>query len=187
MKRVRLALFEDRTQAESAHRSLTGAGIRAEVHAESRFAQLWFVSRVRAGVCLQVPFDQAHEAVRFLFSRQGREPWLEHAIRCPECKSFRVDFPQFTEKSILANVTMGVIAALGFFEREYYCEDCHFMWPRGGTRAIRILPHSPPNYFLEGTSGSAHASRLQTTLDEAEQSSTARLGSKSRARRIAAG
>ena len=93
--------------------------------------------------------NQAHQAAGFLFRRAGREPWIEYAIRCPDCKSFRVDFPQFTEKSVLTNVTMGLIAELGFIERQYYCEDCHFMWTRPDSRVIRIRPHLAPNYFLE--------------------------------------
>jgi predicted Zn-ribbon and HTH transcriptional regulator len=157
MKRTRLALFEHRTQAESARRSLTEVGIRAEIHAESRFAQLWFVSRSRAGLYVEVPVDEADEAAGFLFHRKGCERWLGSAIRCPECKSFRVDFPQFTEKSIFTNVAMGLMAEVGFVERQYYCENCHFMWVRSGSRAIRIRPHLAPNYFLEDMNSEGQA------------------------------
>jgi hypothetical protein len=149
MKRIRLALFEDRMHAEPTRQRLAQAGIRAEVHAETSFAQLWFVSRRRAGMCVEVASDQARWAAQLLEQWDGHEGWSSYAIRCPECKSFHVDFPQFTEKSILTNLSMGLIAELGFIERQYYCEDCHCMWGRPGGRSIRIRSHLSPNYFLE--------------------------------------
>jgi mono/diheme cytochrome c family protein len=178
MKHLRLALFEDRTQAECARRCLKNAGIRAEVHAESCFAQLWFVSRRRAGVVLQAPMDQAKQAAELLFDCEGTEPWLKHAIRCPECKSFRVDFPQFTEKSIFTNLTMGLIAELGFIERQYYCQECHFMWTRPGPRLIRIREHMAPNYFLEDMSGRGPAGGTETTIAGASHNHPVRRGDK---------
>ncbi|HEV2246299.1 MAG TPA: c-type cytochrome [Terriglobia bacterium] len=136
------------------------------------------MSRSRLGVRLEAPGEQASLAEEFLYHWEGTEAWLEHAIRCPECQSFRVDFPQFTEKSIFTNLTMGLIAELGFIERQYYCEDCHFMWSRSGSRLIRIREHMAPNYFLEDISGQGQIRRLHAPFEGAGQPPPARLNSK---------
>jgi hypothetical protein len=41
------------------------------------------------------------------------------------------------------------MAELRLVEREYYCEDCHFMWPKSRSKPRRVRPHSAPDYFLE--------------------------------------
>jgi hypothetical protein len=61
-----------------------------------------------------------------------------------------VDYPQFTRKSLLTNVAMGLIAELRLVEREYYCEDCHFTWPKEGNKRSAERPHIAPYYFIEG-------------------------------------
>ena len=160
MNRIRLALFEKPTQAEPFRQRLQQAGVRAEIHAESGVARLWFVSRWRAGARLEVPVNEAERAADLLHQWDGCDSSLEHAIRCPECKSFRVDYPQFTEKSLFTNLTMGLIAELGFIERQYYCENCHYMWTRPGTRSARSRPHLAPDYFLEDTANERHAGRV---------------------------
>ncbi len=182
MKRIRLAFFENCTVAEPTRQRLVQAGIRAEVHAESRFAQLWFVSRWRAGVRMEVPADQADRATRLLNHWDGCAPWLDYAIRCPECKSFRVHFPQFTEESILTNVTMGLIAQLGFIERQYYCEDCHYMWTRPGSKVTRIRPHLAPDYFLEDLRGDVQAGSVQSNRGGAGRRHAPRPSNKWRTR-----
>ena len=74
---------------------------------------------------------------------------LRDAFRCPECRSLRVDFPQFTEKSIFTNIAFGLMAELGLIEREYYCHDCHCMWARPAAKAGRARSHMAPDYFLD--------------------------------------
>jgi hypothetical protein len=45
---------------------------------------------------------------------------------------------------------MGVVAKVGLMDKEYYCEDCHFTWPKEGTRPRRHRPNMAPYYFIEG-------------------------------------
>lgn len=149
MNRIRVALFENRTQAEPARQRLAQEGIRAETKAELGLARLWFISRWRAGMRLEVPAIDAERAGRLLREWSAEPRLLEHAIRCPECKSFRVDYPQFTEKSLFTNLAMGLVAGLGLIERQYYCEECHCMWLKPGGRTPRIRSHMGPDYFLE--------------------------------------
>ena len=134
MNRIRVAIFSDRTAAEPVLKHLLQAGVPAEIHAEPWLARLWFVSKQRAGVRIDVPARQIATTEKLLLA------WNAHgglfaAIHCPECGSLRVDFPQFTEESFTTNVAIGLLAGLGLVEKDYYCEHCHFMWPKP-----RVLP-----------------------------------------------
>ena len=51
----------------------------------------------------------------------------------------RVDFPQFTEKSFITNLAIGLVAGLGLVEKDYYCEHCHCMWPKPAA-TLRAIP-----------------------------------------------
>ncbi len=150
MNRTPVATLRNRATAEPLQRRLAQSGIEAEIHDELRLEKLWFVARKAAGVRLEVPAGQGENAARLLLDWDAAEDALRDAIRCPECKSLRVDYPQFTRKSLLTNLAMGLVAELRLIEKEFYCQDCHYTWPREGTRPSRARPHMAPHYFIEG-------------------------------------
>ncbi len=160
--RIRVAFFACTAQAVPVCRSLLQAGIPAEVHNESRLANLWYVSASNAGARLEVHAQDVERARRFLMDLDAKEDLLHWAIRCPECHSLRVDYPQFTQKSLFTNLAMGLAAEIGLVERNYYCEDCHFMWGKQNPRPQRARQHLAPDYFLEGV----RHERPFTTEDE---------------------
>jgi hypothetical protein len=166
MNRMPVALFNGRATAEPLHKRLVESGIRAELHDELRLEKFWFVSRLAAGVRVEVPAEQFPEAHRHLVDWDVAEGVLREAIRCPECKSLRVDYPQFTRKFLIPNLAMGLMAAIGAVEKEYYCEDCHFTWPKQGRKPSSLRPHMAPYYFIEGVE--------QTTLESTKTESAAR-------------
>jgi hypothetical protein len=129
MNRIRVALFNDRAAAEPVLEHLLQAGVLAEIHDEPWLARLWFVSRLRAGVRIEVPARQFETTEKLLLAWNAKGG-LFNAIHCPECGSLRVDFPQFTEKSFTTNLAIGLLAGLGLVEKDYYCEHCHCMWPK---------------------------------------------------------
>lgn len=150
MKTIPVASFNTRSQAEALRNRLAASGIRAEIHDELRYARLWFVSRPKSGVRLEVPLTQTERAHQLLIDWQVAEGAFGQAIHCPECGSLRVEYPQYTEKSLLTNLAMGLAAELRLFAREYYCEDCHYTWPKEGSKGSRLRPHMAPYYFIEG-------------------------------------
>ncbi len=145
-----LALFSSRAKAEPIQQRLAAAGIPGEIHEELRLEKLWFVSRKSAGARIEVPADQFERAENLLLNWDAAEGALRDAIRCPECKSLRVEYPQAAHHSLLTNLGPGLLAQLGLVQRDYYCEDCHYTWPKEGTRARRQRPHEAPYYFIEG-------------------------------------
>jgi hypothetical protein len=149
MTRVRVALFELPQAAEVVRQRLEKAGIAAEIHAEACLASLWFVFGKALGARLEVPIRLETVASRLLAEWDVAENGLPAVLRCPECGSFRVDYPQVTHKSVMTNLALGLIAVVGLLERDYYCEDCHCMWAKPRAHARPAGKHMGPNYFLE--------------------------------------
>jgi hypothetical protein len=149
MKRIRVALFSSRAEAATFSDRLMEAGIAATIHDELGLAIFWFVSKTATGTRLEVPAEQAEKANQFLYYWAAAPEALPGAIRCPECKSLRVDYPQFARRSILPNVLMGLIAGVGLLEKQFYCEDCHWMWPKQHINGRRHRRHMAPDYFLD--------------------------------------
>ena len=150
MNRIPVALFSSSAKAEPLKQRLIQAGIQAEVHEELRLEKLWFVSKNSAGARLDAPANQFERACQLLLDWDMAEGALRDAIRCPECKSLRVDYPQFTRKSFIPNLAMGLSTKIGLVEKEFYCQDCHYTWPKEGTRPRVARVHLAPYYFIEG-------------------------------------
>ena len=150
MNRITVAFFSHQDKAEPVQKRLVANGVHAEVHDELRLEKLWYASKPNCGVRLEVPADEFERAEQLLLDWDMAEGALREAIRCPECKSLRIQYPAFAHKSVIPNVVMGFLARLGGVHEEYYCEDCHFTWPKEGTKASKLRPHMAPYYFIEG-------------------------------------
>src|SRR5664279_65437 len=125
MNRIRVALFSDPAAAEPIRQCLLQAGIPAEVHNERGLACLWYVSKRSAGARVEVPARRYETALKLLLAWEAAEGALCAAIRCPECGSLQVDYPQVTRKSLITNLAIGFLAGIGLMEKDYYCEACH--------------------------------------------------------------
>ena len=161
MTRIRVALFINRAKAEPIRQRLASEGVSAIIHEEPPVGRLWFVSKSAGGVSIEAKVKEFDRAYRLL-QEWGAAGDIEGAIRCPDCQSFRVDYPQFTRKSMLTNVAMGLTAQLGLVPKEYYCEDCHFTWPKEGKKHSAGRPHMAPYYFIEGVLQTDKQSHAET-------------------------
>jgi hypothetical protein len=94
MKWIRIALFSDRTEPGPIRQRLEQAGIPVNVHEGLGLARFWFISKAKASVRLEVSAEQEERARQLLFAWGASDRAPRHAIRCPECASLRVDFPQ---------------------------------------------------------------------------------------------
>jgi hypothetical protein len=151
MRTVPVALFSERAMAEPLQQRLSQAGIAAEIHDIHWQHRLWFIPKKSAGTYyLEVPRDQFERAELLLRAWHATENALHAAIRCPECKSLRIDYPQVAHHSLLTNVAMGLTAEVGLVERDYYCQHCHYTWPKEGSETRRVRQHMAPHYFIEG-------------------------------------
>lgn len=149
MDRIPIALFANRSEAEPIRQRLAQAGVQAEIQDELLLQKLWFVSKDAAGARLEVAAGHFEQAEKLLLAWDLAEGALKQAIRCPECKSFRVDYPQFARNSVMTNMAAGVAAQLGLVEKDYYCQRCHYTWPKDRDLKTRKRPHMAPYYFIE--------------------------------------
>ena len=150
MNRLPVALFPNRNKAEPIQQRLTALGVPAEIRCRGWLRAFWFVPKRNCGVHVEVAAEQFARAEQFLLDLDTHEGALREAIHCPECGSLRIEYPQFARHSILTNLALGVASEIGLVEKEYYCDDCHFTWPREGTRPRRDRSHLAPYYFIEG-------------------------------------
>jgi hypothetical protein len=150
MSRTAVVLCSRRMAAESVKERLATAGVHAELQEHFGLQRLWFVARKSAGTRVEVDGPDLERACHLL-QQWGADPSaLPGVIRCPECRSLRVAYPQFASHSVLTNLALGIVAELGLVEKDYYCEDCHYTWPREGQRPRRQRSHLGPYYFIEG-------------------------------------
>lgn len=145
MKTLSVATFNRIEPAREIQDRLARADIKALIHDESKLERFWFMSKPEAAVHLEV------EAPDYVRTRQLIATWdqqdgvLREAVRCPDCGSTRVEYPQITRK-FLTPVVEAFLMLLHIIPREFYCLDCHFVWPKSKApkREVDILgfPHN---------------------------------------------
>ena len=149
MKTTILASFDSLAQTAPLVRWLNDQKIPVQVEANPSTGRLWFVPRSAAEVHVRVPAGDYEHALRLLRALPPDAQLLADALHCPDCGSLRVEYPQFTRKFVLPNF-VGFLSALGLIRRQYYCEACHFTWPKPGTPEPPPRRHAAPFYFIEG-------------------------------------
>jgi hypothetical protein len=129
MKTIPVATFNEAGPAQQLRDRFVEAGLPASIRDESRLERFWFMSEPLAA--LHVEVDQPN----YLTARRLMEDWEEfggvmrEAVRCPACRSSRVEFPQITRKFVTPVVTV-LLMLMRAIPREFYCLDCHFTWPK---------------------------------------------------------
>src|SRR5436190_20520706 len=74
-------------------------------------------------------------------------------IRCPQCGSSNIEYPQMTRK-FLTPALVALLCALKVIPKGFYCQDCHFTWSNQEERTIGRLWHR----FFPGSESSTEAS-----------------------------
>lgn len=128
MKDMTIASFDQRDTAERLRQRLDQAGIECEVFDESKLQKYWFLSKPHAAVKLRVEAADFDKARQLLNGLDQVEQVLHDAVRCPQCGSSRVEYPQFTRKFVTPTF-VEIFCFLHLMEKEFYCEDCQFTWP----------------------------------------------------------
>jgi transposase-like protein len=138
---VTIATFNDAAKAKSLKQRFQQAGLQTDIHNESHLQQVAFMSRPRANVKLMVDDKDFERAQSLMRDWEASDPDVSAAIiRCPQCGSSRIEYPQLTRKFITPGMA-SVLFALRIFPKEFYCEDCHFTWSNEEERTIARLWH----------------------------------------------
>ena len=129
MNATTIATFESAPPAEALKRRYVAAGIPARVHNESRLQRFGFLTAPAASHKVEVPGEELERALALAREWDAVDRVLESAVRCPECRSARIEYPQFTRKFVVPFV-VEIFISLGLFPKEYYCVDCQYTWPK---------------------------------------------------------
>ena len=140
MKTLPVATFNHRAPAEELRAQFSRAGINASLHDESKLERFWFMSEPLAAIHVEVPEADYLRARRLLSQLETATELMKPAVRCPECQSSRIEFPQITRKFFTPALCQMVLTTLRITPRQYYCLDCHFTWPKVAPRSGPELP-----------------------------------------------
>jgi hypothetical protein len=126
---ITVATFNEREPADHIASRLRDSGVNAEVYDESQEQKykLWTL-HPRAHMRVRVHTHDVERANSQISEWRGSDPVLAQAVRCPECGSSKIEFPQFSRRTLMGALP-AALAATGVIAQEFYCESCHFTWP----------------------------------------------------------
>lgn len=128
---VTIATFNEPAKAKRLKERLSAARIKADVHNEGALQAVAFMSKPQANAKVLVTEEDFEAANKLLLEWEANDPEIGSALRCPQCKSPRIEYPQLTRKFFTPSLA-GVFFALKIFQKEFYCQDCHFTWSKEG-------------------------------------------------------
>jgi hypothetical protein len=123
-----IATFNDPEKAHAVKTHLERAGIHAEVVDESKVQKFIFMSKPLACdkvVVAEADFDKATAALR---EADAQSHILSSEVRCLQCSSPNVEYPQFTRNTLLPTSIGVLLACLHLIRKAFYCRDCHYTW-----------------------------------------------------------
>jgi hypothetical protein len=125
---ITVATFNTQPPAERLVARLVEVGFQADLQDESG-EQKWKLFNLTPRAHLRVRVHSSEEdAALAKLSEWKDDPILADAVHCPECGSSRVEFPQFSRKTIVGALP-AALAAAGVIDQNYFCESCKFTWP----------------------------------------------------------
>ena len=137
---VTIATFNEPDKAKRLKQRFQEGGIQADVHNEQHL-QMAFMSRPQANAKVMVDDADFERAQSLMIEWETSDPEIASAmIRCPQCGSSRIEYPQLTRKNLTPAVA-GILFALRIFPKEFYCQDCHYTWNNEDQRTLARLWH----------------------------------------------
>lgn len=127
-----VATFSDLDKAEGVKNKLESMGVHAEVVDESKYQRFLFLSKPLAGEKVYVKEEDFEKARQALHIADEQEHILQGEVRCPQCGSARIDYPQFTRKFITTTL-VEIFCVLHLVDKQFFCEDCQHTWPVSDT------------------------------------------------------
>jgi transposase-like protein len=150
---VTIATFNEPAKAKRLKDRFQQAGLKADIHNEGHLQAVAFMSKPQANVKVQVEDDEFERAQQLMSEWEASDPDVASAmVRCPQCGSSRIQYPQLTRKAITPAMA-SVLFALRIFPKEFYCEDCHFTWTNEEERTLGRFWHR----FFPGTDSANRA------------------------------
>ena len=123
-----VASFNDDHPARLLQERFEQAGIAAKLKDDFFLQRFIFFVKPAATKKVYVDINQFDRARGLLRDWDRDDQVLNRAVRCPECSSPRIEYPQYTRKFVTPLVIEWLISFGA--EKDHYCMDCHYTWPR---------------------------------------------------------
>jgi transposase-like protein len=138
---VTIGTFNEPEKAKRLKQRLQEAGIHADVHNERYLQGVAFMSKPQANAKVMVDDADFERAQTLMIEWEASDPEISSAmIRCPQCGSSNIEYPQMTRKFLTPALVM-LLCALKIVPKEFYCQDCHYTWSNEEERTIGRLWH----------------------------------------------
>ena len=124
---VTIATFNEQSKAKHLRDRLGQAGISAEIIGDSHLQRVAFMAKPQANVKVRVEEDDFAKAHQLMRDWEASDPDVGAALRCPQCDSSNIEYPQMTRK-FLTPAIASVLFAMKIFPKGFYCHNCHFTW-----------------------------------------------------------
>src|ERR1044072_7467574 len=125
---VTIATFNEPTKGRQLKRRFQDAGLQADVHNEAPLQQVGFISRPQANAKVMVEDADFETAQELMKEWEATDPEISAAlIRCPQCGSSNIEYPQMTRKFMIPARVL-LLCAQKFFPKNFSGKDCHFTW-----------------------------------------------------------
>jgi len=138
---VTIATFNEPDKAKRLKQRLQESGVHADIHNEGHLQQVAFMSRPQANAKVMVEDNDFERAQTLMNGWEASDPDIAAAIiRCPQCGSTNIEYPQMTRK-FMTPALVALLCALKIIPKEFYCLDCHYTWSNEEERTIGRLWH----------------------------------------------
>lgn len=125
---VTIATLNEPAKAKELKSRFQQAGLRADVHNEAPLQAVGFISKPQANAKVLVDDKDFERAQSLMIEWEATDPVIASAlVRCPQCGSSRIEYPQMTRKFLTPALVI-LLCALKIIPKEFYCQDCHFTW-----------------------------------------------------------
>ena|SRR5436190_15775225 len=125
---VTIATFNEQSKAKHLRDRLERAGVSADIVGEGHLQRVAFMSKPQANVKVKIEERDFEKAQMLLREWEQADPEIGSALRCPQCASSEIEYPQLTRK-FLTPALASILFALKVFPKEFYCQSCHYTWP----------------------------------------------------------
>src|SRR5207245_4947137 len=98
---VTIATFNEQAKAKRLKERFQQAGLRADIHNEGHMQQVAFMSRPQATAKVRIEDNDFERAQELMVEWEAIDPDIAAAIiRCPQCGSSQIEYPQVTRTAI---------------------------------------------------------------------------------------
>jgi len=125
---VTIATFDDPAKARRLKERFQKSRVHADVVSEGQLQQVTSRSKPQANAKVMVEEKDFDAAQNLLVEWEASDPEIGSAIRCPQCRSPRIDYPQLARKFPFVPGLAAILLVLKVIPKEFYCQDCQFSW-----------------------------------------------------------